>query len=292
MSFLNAQTSEGVEKKLYTGITEVKVLGFNPTVENIAKIYNTEESKIKDPKYTTPDYTKLDCYIKKDEPSMINKITFFVSNKDVQGSLSGKYQFINTKGQSCWSIGLEALKSDKNLDWFDKGDFRIAKEGEVKLYSFLIALFNIDVTNKENNLKLESWDKIAKGDCTELNKYIEHFRKTLGYDSLKVLLGVKDGQYQDVFSEAFCRKSQSNYSYLMKTAMAEKGGFRSFFGNSPVFQEFDPNAIAPTTNTFAPPVEEFIFQKPESTTPWKEPIVDNPFTDSEPTKKESDNLFG
>jgi hypothetical protein len=295
MSFLNAATGDVAEKKLYHGITEVEVIGFNPNKANIAKIYEMEESDVKEPSYVTPEYTRLDCFVKKAEPKIISKISFFVSNKEVKGSLSDKYQFINNKGQSCWSTSLEALKMDSNLDWFDKSDIRIAKEGEVKLYSFLVALFNVDVKNKQNNLKLESWDKIVKGDVSELNKYIQHFKINHQYNSVKVLFGIKDGKYQDLYSEVFARKSQNNYSYLMKAATAEKGGFKSYFGNSPVFQEFDLNKVEEMTTlndsfTSIKQEDEFIFKKPEET-PWKEPVTDiNPF-ESVASNNNSEDLF-
>jgi len=282
--FTNAPISseESTKNSLYTGITTMKVLGFNPSKEEIAKIYGLDEAK--EPAYVRDGQsTRIDMYLKKETPSILTKLSVFVSNTPRQAQ-SGNKEFINKKGQSCWAPSLEAIVANEKLAWFDSSTARQAREGEVMLYNILINLLNIDTNNDQTSIEFESWDRIVRGDCSEINGYIKTFN--LKYadwfkGEINVLLGVKDGKYQQVYPNAVARPKSTNFSYILKQAESTLGGgFKAYYGNGS-FKEFTDEMPAPETNN---DVSDIFASAPKE--------LDNPFAESESTQPETGSIFG
>lgn len=246
MSFKDAKIAENTAPKLYTGVTEMTVLCCNPTLAQLKQIYNTDNITT-EPVYKVKgndgsESTRLDFILKKEDPNIITKVSIFVNNNN-KIAQSGKTQFINNHGQSCWEMSLEEAKNNEKLaKWFifDTDTTRIAKEGEVLLYDFLNAAFNIQVGTKETNVKLESFEKIVAGDVSEINGLLKYFKDkamqtNTAANLVKVLLGVKNGKYQDVYGKAFARSNGYN-TYILNQAKNTPGGFSSYY--TEVFQEF------------------------------------------------------
>lgn len=281
----NAKQSTASEsKQLYTGVTLMSVLGCNPSKKALAKMYGKEESEIKDVVYVGDKSTRLDFYLKKEEPSIITKMSIFVSNNE-RIAQSGKRQFINTRGQSAWAMSLDDIKNNSRMQWFDTSTARVAKEGEVQLFDFLCTLFNIAVGDPTTNLELAKWGELVKGNPVEINELIQFFKTDRQMNEINVLLGVKDGKYQDVFTGAFAKASAKTFLSLMQNASSATGGFKSYYGDTALFQEFTEEK--PKEKDL--PFDEEPTKNPFSFLSNNESEIANPFAT---TDTESDDLFG
>jgi len=257
MGFKNAEISAPKERKLYTGVAEMEVLGFNLPKNKVAEIYGIEEKDVKSSQYifkndsTGEESVRIEIFLRNEEYDILTRMNLYISNKDKVAN-SGNIQFINKCGQSCWSANREELISNDKLKWFDNTTARVAKDGEVNLYDFLCTLFNIDVGNSKTNIELENWNQLLKGDCTELNDLLKHFTDKYGFNKIKVLLGIK-GKYQDVYSGSFARSYTTNYTWLMNNAKSDKGGgYKYFYNGSSELKEFE---LSVTENYFINPFE-------------------------------------
>ena len=141
-------------------------------------------------------------------------------------SQSGKFQFINEKGQNIYADSIESIVANPNLMWFDVKTARKAKVGEVDLYEFLIKFTNAS-TDDEAKLHLENFDNMFNGDFSEIYQIKDKLGKPI-----KVLLGVKDEQYQDIYTKFIQRGHMSGTKTMEKNASAEFGGFKSDYQNS------------------------------------------------------------
>lgn len=150
---------EVFEKSLYTGFSLVEVVGINPDLEAIGKIYNyTPGDTAKEPVYEGKDansgeeYVDIVFYVKalnhEDKPIM--PVRFRLIDKDVtsekeeDGNKITKYQYVNNTGAQAW------IDDPKNLlDKFkhaqvkgqNVGDrqIRLAIQGEGNYYGFMQA---------------------------------------------------------------------------------------------------------------------------------------------------------
>jgi hypothetical protein len=242
MSFINAEQKQATEKSLYTGVAEMNVDIINPTSAQIAQIYKSEPKETNYiVEYNGQKSTKIDIYLSKDTPSIRTKMTMFISDRE-RVAASGKRQFINNRGQSCWGMSIEEIRDNDRMKWFDCTTARVAKEGEVDLYNFLIKLFNIDTQSATTNLTL-NYPMLLTGNASELNQYVEWFKINRKQNSIKVLLGVKDGKYQDVFVKEFMPCNSNDSTRLLAAAKNELSPFKSYWGNSHQLQPFNPEAI-------------------------------------------------
>jgi hypothetical protein len=235
MSFLNNHKEAQIsEKKLYTGICPVELVAINPSVEELKALYNSD--KVVEPVYTSTSdegnkKVRLDFFIRNTDLDLITKFAIFLENK-VNVSTTGKTQFINERIQSMYAESLDSITSNPKLTWFDIKTARPAKVGEVQLYEFLVKLTNAS-TDETSNLKLENFDNLFNGNVEELKEINSKLGK-----GVKVLLGVKDGIYQDVYNRYFQRIQVNGTDTMTKNATSEYGGFNSDYQNSMELQEY------------------------------------------------------
>lgn len=240
MSFLNNhKEASSLERKLYTGVCTVDVIAINPTRQELAKLYNKED--VVEPNYITvheDGYKKLrlDVFVKNDEINLSSKFTIWLEDRD-NVSLSGKFQFINEKGQNIYADSIEAIVANPNLLWFDVKTARKAKVGEVDLYEFLIKFTNAS-TDDDAKLHLENFANMFNGDLSEIQMIKEKLGK-----SIKVLLGVKDEQYQDIYTKFIQRGHMSGTKTMEKNASAEYGGFKADYQNSMDLQVYTQRSM-------------------------------------------------
>jgi hypothetical protein len=177
------------------------------------------------------------------------KFSLWVNN-DTRTSQAGKKQFIDNYTRTSWALNLADLSdAQASLDPSRRMDLRSAREakgGEETVYSLLKAYGNI--SPKEKPFVLDSWNSIAKGKANELVDFFAHFNKAnMG---IKVLLGIKDGKYQDVCTKVFVNVGGKITDYVAKQITGEYG-FKSFYGSF-TFKEYTEND-APESNEVESP---------------------------------------
>tara|TARA_B110000858_G_scaffold131956_1_gene150081 strand:+ start:2440 stop:3237 length:798 start_codon:yes stop_codon:yes gene_type:complete len=228
----NDVVDAGVE--LWSGITNMKVLAVNPTLAEL----NAMEVNAK----TEPNY-KVEF-----SGQAYNKVVFWIGNNDtkvkaeilmaseVRTSKTGKFQWINKFGQSCWA------DAEPAYDWFKSDGQHKCLIGEETLIKFMIAWANV---LKGGEVSLDTMANIAAGDVTELRSYIE----VLKQNEIKVLVGVKDGKYQSVYSKYFGKASINRTDYFVNELNKDFGSFNADFNADLVWATHTPTATLVTPDT-------------------------------------------
>ena len=125
----NASTEEVLGAlKTYSGLTNVDVITVNPTMEDLHAL----DIKVKsEPKYNVTigedEYFKLIFWVKNDDGNF--KLEILMQDKP-RISQTGKYQWINSIGQSTWS------EDSPTYDWWKTEGQRKAYSGEETLINF------------------------------------------------------------------------------------------------------------------------------------------------------------
>ncbi len=265
MNFENIEQNEGFEKKLYTGVMPVRITKVNPSITELAKMYGKSEEEVREPNYQGDENTRLDFYYQNHASSSYsvnNRFALFISTKkrEIEGEDGKLLEFIDDYGHKGWYKNLEELK-EKNITRsqpFDLATVRQAKEGESKLYALLRAYANV---TKSSPVKLDNFDALVRGNYRELNEqFFAHFNDTKYYGGygmgVKLLLGIKEGKYQDVYTGVFTPLNQRSLDWLEKNARGEyKNPFKSYWRNNLTLQEFTPEespavAVTPATGGY------------------------------------------
>jgi len=234
------EVTAGSAKKLYTGAENFKVVGVNPSKDELEEIYGREINF--DPEYvgttTVSDgdgerevpQIRLDFYLSNEEGDLKTKIQFYVGNTHHK-SQTGKFKVINSFGKDTW-LTEESIKSGNmppNMQWYNNDGVKVAKRGEVELISFLVNLLNLpwdtskvsDPSECYAKISKEEWKTIFAGDVTLLRNVIGSTNNKVG-----VLLGVKtkgDGKLvQTTFNRHTLRQytipsaKASKFTYILK----------------------------------------------------------------------------
>jgi hypothetical protein len=255
MKFDQLETREASSRKMYTGFAPIQIIGVNPTAKELAKILNLEVDKIKEPVYEGENGMRLDFwYVNHPDfkTDLRGKFSLWVNN-DTRMSQAGKKQFIDNFTKTTWAENLATLSEyQASIDpsrRLDMKSVREAKGGEETVYSLLKAYGNI--SPKEKPFVLDNWASIAKGKGNELVDFFAHFNKAdMG---VKVLLGIKDGKYQDVCTKVFVNLHGKVTEYVSKQITGEYG-FKSYYGTY-TFKEYTEND-APEANETESPFKE------------------------------------
>jgi hypothetical protein len=239
------------KKSLFTGLCPMNVIAINPSADEIMEIYGREE--VKDPEYSGQTEAgeaklRLDIYLKNTENNLITKIVFWLEDR-LSISSKGNKQFINSVGMSTWAA------DQPTQDWFTMKPYREGYVGEADLYNFLSAWLGINKRAKESECVLEtSFSDIVRGNLDELRDLITIYRDR----TVKVLLAVKEGKYQDVYNKVFIPQ-ESNYTAGLEKQLkgdADAGfPYKGNYQNSFEFKEFNPEsapAESVSTSSSAP----------------------------------------
>lgn len=237
---LETRSSNSSNKKLYTGIAPIKIVAINPTREQIAAMYDVDVEKVKEPNYFTEDSTRLDFWYNNHDSittPLLGKFALFVSNQ-VRTSQSGKTQYIDAHSKTCWadSLGDLAERNTKLSDYskLKLNNVREALRGEEDLYNLMKAYGNIDTNNAP--FMLDDIKSIVKGNVKELRDFFNHFNNKQG--GIKVLMGVKDGQYQDVWNSLFLNVNAKISDYVRNKITDSNYGYKHHYGNSFTLKEY------------------------------------------------------
>jgi len=221
---------------LFTGIAPVSVSAVNPNLQEL----NALGVQMK----TEPNYTgiqlgdnvknKIVFWIKNDEYNFNTKVEILVGNEHRAASKTGKFQITNNLGQVTW-----AEKPETAPDWFKTEGIRRTYPGEETLINFVKAWANIP---SDGECFFETIDDIVKGDVGELTKLVS----TLKENKLRVMLGVKDGKYQQVYTRCFGRLKPKRDDVFVRSLNDEYGTFNAEYNSDLLLQKYSPQVVTPT----------------------------------------------
>ena len=219
--------------QLYTGIAPVKVIAVNP---NQAEL---EEFGIKlksEPNYdltlSDQEYQKIVFWVQHEAPDFITRVEILVQDAIRKNKAGDKSMWTNNRGQISWSEGNPADK----YDWYSAEGAREAYVGEDTLIEFIKVWANV---SNGGDCYLETINQIFKGDVSELKSLVTDLQD----NRLRVLLGVKDGKYQNVYTKHFGRLKPKRDDLFIKALNDEYGNFNAEFNTDLVLQRYSPELI-------------------------------------------------
>lgn len=188
------QSNAGEGIKLYTGVASFRIVGINPSQEELKKLgYKAEKA----PVYKDAEKfgTKVAFFLEATAPGgdkIRTNDAYFLKNKVREGI------FINKEG----NFSSDATKVS--------GEVRNPFEGEIELLEFVRNWANL---KKGETCYLETIDKIIENaDVTELRQ----IAKAVPDNQVQKLCTVRDGKYQSVYNRKTERAYGTDYSYLHK----------------------------------------------------------------------------
>ncbi len=219
---------------LFTGIASVRVVAVNPNLGELASIGVNMRSE---PSYEVDmgDKTGKICFwVHNDEHNFTTRLEILVGNEHRKESSTGKHQVTNKYGQVTW-----ASSPDSTPDWFKAEGVRRMYPGEEILINFVKAWANIP---NDGECSFETIDQIMKGDVTELKSLITALKD----NKLRVMLGVKDGKYQNVYNRHFGRLKPQRDQLFVKALNDEYGTFNAEYNSDLKLQPYTPELVQPT----------------------------------------------
>jgi hypothetical protein len=218
--------------KNYSGISNFTVMAVNPTMQEL----HAMEIKVKqEPNYflelNGEDYFKIAFWVKNED--LITRMEILMQNK-TKVSKTGKTLWLNAIGQSTWS------EEKPEYDWWQQPETsRKAFGGEETLINFVKAWANVA---PGDNVYFDTMDKIVQGDVTELKELV----KALSSNQVRLLVGVKDGKYQQIYTRVFGRIKPQRDDLFVKALNDEYGAFNAEFNTDLKWGEFKPELAVVT----------------------------------------------
>lgn len=231
--------------QLYSGLSNFNVIAVNPTLDELHELGIMLKSE---PNYyvefSGKEYFKLTFWIKNEDLTTRFEI---LMNGNPRVSQSGKNQWLNNAGQSTWS------NDAPTYDWWKTEGTRHAFTGEETLINFAKAWANVA---NGDDVYFESIGKIVKGDVAE----VKALAKVLAGNQVRLLIGVKDGKYQSVYTKVFGRIKPERDDLFIKNLNDEYGTFNAEFDTTLAWGPFSPQLSLVT-----PDVED---ASPEENDDW------------------------
>ena len=212
----NASTEEVVGSgiKLYSGLTNMKVVAVNPNMKELhAMDIKVKQEPNYEVSFNNEDYNKVVFWLGNGDTNV--KMEILVQPK-ARVSQSGKNQWINNVGQSTWS------EAAPTYDWWKNEGEHHAFVGEETLINFVKAWANVA---NGDEVSFETTKKIANGDVSEIQALV----KVLGTNEVRVLIGVKDDKYQAVYTKHFGRVKPQRDDFFIRNLNDDYGSFNADF---------------------------------------------------------------
>ncbi len=211
----NASTEEVVGGiKTFSGLTNVKVIAVNPTM---AELHALDINVKQEPNYTIEfsgeAYNKVIFWVNNSDGNF--KIEILMQNKP-RVSQTGKYQWMNAIGQSTWS------EEEPTYDWWKTEGQRKAYTGEETLINFVKAWANVA---SGDEVTFDTMSAISNGDVSE----IKALAANLTTNEVRVLIGVKDDKYHQIYTKYFGRVKPQRDDLFVKSLNDEYGSFNADF---------------------------------------------------------------
>ena len=204
-AFGNQVEVKDIERKLYTGVENFKIVAVNPTKEELEKMYDREikftPEYVATTKVTDGDgerevaQIRFDLFLANEDNSITTKLQFYIADTYHKSS-KGSFKVINSFGKSTW-LPKEDITSGEpiaRMPWYNIDGIKLAKRGEVELISSIVNALNLPM-NLDKVEHVESayaridkaeWVKIFKGDVSLVRDILIKTNNKIG-----VLLGVK-----------------------------------------------------------------------------------------------------
>jgi hypothetical protein len=211
----NASTEEVVGGlKTFSGLTNVKVLAVNPTMAELhAMDINVKQEPNYDVSFSDTDYKKIVFWLGCEDGSFRLEI---LSNASHRTSQSGKFQWINNIGQTTWS------EEAPTYEWWKTEGQRKAYTGEETLINFAKAWANVAAGDE---VSFDTIAEIVKGNVAE----VKSLATALAANEVRVLVGVKDSKYQQVYTKYFGRVKPQRDDLFVKALNDDYGQFNADF---------------------------------------------------------------
>ena len=222
----NASTEEVVGgMKTFSGLTNVKVIAVNPTMADLHALdINVKQEPNYDVSFSDQDYKKVIFWL--NNPDGNFKLEILMQNTP-RTSQTGKFQWINKFGSTTWS------QDEPTYDWWKKEGERKAYTGEETLINFVRAWANVA---SGDEVCFDTITAIANGDVREIKGLIG----TLQDNEVRVLIGVKDDKYQQVYTKYFGRVKPQRDDFFVKALNDDYGSFNAAFNADLIWGEHRP----------------------------------------------------
>ena len=160
---------------------------------------------------------------------MTTRVEFLLSDQHQIAQDGVKFQWLNSVSpiQDTWSA--EA----PTYDWWKSEGQRRGYKGEVKLMKFVQAWANVAGGGM---ISFDTIDKIVKGDITEVKQLVDALKN----NEVRILLGVKDGKYQDVYMNYFGRVNPLRDDHFVKPLNDDYTLFKADYNPTLEYGEYIP----------------------------------------------------
>ena len=258
----NASTEEVVGGiRTYSGLTNVNVIAVNPTMEELHAL----DIKVKsEPTYKVAigdeDYFKLTFWLRNEDGNF--RMEILMQNK-ARVSQTGKHQWINNVGQSTWS------EEAPTYEWWKSEGQRQAYTGEETLINFTKAWANVA---SGDEVSFDTIDNIVKGDLGELKELVNALKN----NQVRVLIGVKDDKYQQVYTKYFGRVKPERNDLFVKALNDDYGSFNADFNADLKWGDHKStmDLITPDTNGELKEDEDWVSDNDKNTEPAHQAAAD------------------
>ncbi len=234
------ETVAGGGVPLYVGIAPMSVVAVNPTkaeLEGLGVKFKAEP-EYNDVTIGENVYNKITFWVKHVGPDFTTKFDILMQPNHRMNKNGDKYMYTNNRAQISWSDTDPSTK----YDWYNGEGVRKAYVGEDTLLSFIKAWANV---SNSGDCYLESIDQIAKGDVAELKQLVV----ALADNKVRLLLGVKDEKYQNVYTKHFGRLKPQRNDLFIKELNGDYGAFNAEYNADLTLRRWEPAILAPDTET-------------------------------------------
>jgi len=225
--------------KLYSGLSNFNIVAINPTMAELHTLgINVKAEPNYYVEFSGEEYFKLTFWVKNED--LTTRMEILMQNKE-RVSQSGKNQWMNNIGQSTWSEGTPTY------DWWKNADTsRKVYTGEETLINFIKSWANVAYGDE---VTLDTMDKIVKGDVTELKALVG----LLAENQVRLLVGVKDGKYQNIYLKCFGRVKPQRDDFFVRALNDEYSSFNAEFNADLQWGTFTPQlaVVTPDEETVA-----------------------------------------
>ena len=221
----NASTEEVMGgMKTFSGLTNVKVITVNPTLAELHALgINVKQEPNYKVEFSGEEYNKVVFWLNNSDGNF--KLEILMQTKP-RVSQAGKNQWMNAIGQSTWSHDAPSKElneeGEAKYPWWKAEGERKAYTGEETLINFTKAWANVA---SGDEVSFDSMPAIANGVVAE----IKHLVEALSTNEVRVLIGVKDSKYQQVYTKYFGRVKPERDDLFTKALNNEYGTFNADF---------------------------------------------------------------
>ena len=252
----NASTEvvQGGGIQLYSGISNFKVIAVNPTM---AELHALDINVKSEPNYALStsfgDRTKITFWLQNED--ITTKLDILISPEVRETKAGGKFQWINSTGQTTW-----ADENGPNYDWWNAEGQRKAYIGEETLIFFTTAWANVATGGK---VSYETMKDIVNGDVREIKGLIAALKDNM----VRVLVGVKDDKYQTIYTKYFGRIKPQRDDMFIRMLKDDYGSFNADFNADLKWGEHNPTADGLVTPDALNEEDDWVFpDKPQGET--------------------------